>query len=232
MDQLILFVSNNGIQEFTLHIWKGELYKFPSALYSCLQLKCLNLRSGLFKPPLKIIGFKRLVSLELNEVAITAEILSNLVSGCPLLEELTLKSSTTFRFLEIAAPNLRTLCCEGLLGSICLKNAPRLAEVSVYLKIFRNKVLFNEGEIYNSTIPLGSIPAVEFMELDYYYAKVCNLLIFFPGISRFPVLELLEVQGEWSDVSLNQLRKVEMQRTSGSKPELGFIKLLVANHLC
>ena len=41
------------------------------------------------------------------------------------------------------------------------------------------------------------------------------------------VLELLEVQ-DWSDVSLNKLRKVEILKVSGTKPEMEFIKLLLA----
>ncbi|KAL7258373.1 hypothetical protein ACSBR1_004491 [Camellia fascicularis] len=51
IDQLVLFVSNNGIQEFNLHIRKGEPYKLPSSLFSCLQLKDLTLHSCMFKPP-------------------------------------------------------------------------------------------------------------------------------------------------------------------------------------
>uniref|UniRef100_A0A5B6ZGW5 F-box domain-containing protein n=1 Tax=Davidia involucrata TaxID=16924 RepID=A0A5B6ZGW5_DAVIN len=42
-----------------------------------------------------------------------------------------------------------------------------------------------------------------------------------------PVLEFLNVQG-YSDVSLNQLREVEMLSISGMKTELEFIKLLLA----
>ncbi|KAL7260854.1 hypothetical protein ACSBR1_006508 [Camellia fascicularis] len=41
------------------------------------------------------------------------------------------------------------------------------------------------------------------------------------------VLELLEMQ-DWSDVSLNQLREVEMTKLSGTRFELEFIMLLLA----
>ncbi|CAL5338510.1 unnamed protein product [Camellia sinensis] len=41
------------------------------------------------------------------------------------------------------------------------------------------------------------------------------------------VLELLEIQ-DWSDVSLNQLREVEIRNLSGTRFELEFIKLLLA----
>ncbi|GMP58374.1 hypothetical protein CsSME_00022064 [Camellia sinensis var. sinensis] len=91
IDQLVLFVSNNDIQEFNLHIRKGEPYKLPSSLFSCLQLKDLTLHSCMFKPsPEKFKGFRSLLRLELCKVAITANIFSSLISSCPLLEELTL----------------------------------------------------------------------------------------------------------------------------------------------
>ncbi|CAL5399119.1 unnamed protein product [Camellia sinensis] len=41
------------------------------------------------------------------------------------------------------------------------------------------------------------------------------------------VLELLEIQ-DWSDVSLNRLREVEIRNISGTRFELEFIKLLLA----
>ncbi|CAL5399121.1 unnamed protein product [Camellia sinensis] len=92
IDQLVLFVSNNGIQEFNLLIRKSEPYKLPSSLFSCLQLKDLTLHSCMFKPPPeKFKGFKSLLRLELCKVAITANIFSSLISSCPLLEELTLE---------------------------------------------------------------------------------------------------------------------------------------------
>lgn len=43
-------------------------------------------------------------------------------------------------------------------------------------------------------------------------------------------LDFLEVYG-WSDVSLNQLRKVDMEGVYGTKPEQDFIKFLLAKFL-
>ena len=42
-----------------------------------------------------------------------------------------------------------------------------------------------------------------------------------------PILDLLEVH-YWSDVPLNQLCKVDFVNVSGTRTELGFIKLLLA----
>ncbi|KAE9445889.1 hypothetical protein C3L33_22208, partial [Rhododendron williamsianum] len=70
IDQLIFFVSKNGIREFKHQIRKGEAYKLPSTLFLCLQLEHLNLRSCVFKPPPGFKGFTGLVSLKLYDVLI------------------------------------------------------------------------------------------------------------------------------------------------------------------
>ncbi|CAL5401417.1 unnamed protein product [Camellia sinensis] len=112
INQLILFLSHNGIQEFSLLIRKGDPYKLLSSLFSCEQLRHLRLRSCVFKSPPKVKGFSKLLKLVLYEVVVTANILSSLISSCPLLEKLSLKSSGSLDCLEINAPNLGFLCCE------------------------------------------------------------------------------------------------------------------------
>ncbi|CAL5396314.1 unnamed protein product [Camellia sinensis] len=202
IDQLIYFASKNGTQEFTLRIWTGT-YKLPSSLFSCLQLKHLNLHSCMFKPPPEFKGFSGLLSLELREVVITADILSSLISSCLLLERLTVESSTSFEPLEIAAPNLRFLRCKGLFSSICFKNTPQLARVSIYL----NKEVLMEGESSNSVMFFGSLPVVEFLELNGYYVmgmaagKVPKMLP--TTLSHLKILELNDICfGEPNEVSI------------------------------
>lgn len=202
IDQLIYFASKNGTQEFTLRIWTGT-YKLPSSLFSCLQLKHLNLHSCMFKPPPEFKGFSRLLSLELREVVISADILSSLISSCPLLERLTVESSTSFEHLEIAAPNLRFLRCKGLFSSICFKNTPQLARVSIYL----NKEVLMEGESSNSVMFFGSLPVVEFLELNGYYVmgmaagKVPKTLP--TTLNHLKILELNDICfGEPNEVSI------------------------------
>ncbi|XP_028069248.1 F-box/FBD/LRR-repeat protein At1g13570-like [Camellia sinensis] len=270
IDQLILFVSNNGIQELTLHIWKGECYKLPSSLFSCLELKILILSSCIFKPPPKFKGFIGLLFLEFYEVGITADIFSSLISGCPLLEHLIILNSTYFGDLEIAAPNLIYLFCGALFSSICFKNTLQLARVTFCLNMCANEEVFNKGK--SSMVMLfDSLPVIASLQLDYYYAKIYGYNNFAGFLSAYvarplfdkrlnaiarglgpeswarpfcgptdistydtvddvivdPVLELLEMQ-DWSDVSLNQLREVEMTKLSGTRSELEFIMLLLA----
>ncbi|XP_052188113.1 F-box/FBD/LRR-repeat protein At1g13570-like isoform X2 [Diospyros lotus] len=184
IDQLILFVSNNGIQEFVLDIQKGEPYKLPSSFFSCLQLKHLELRSCLFNPPLSFKGFSRLSSLELWDVVITSKVFSSLISSCPLLEELKLVNSTSISYLEISAPNLTYLFFQGRFGSICFKNTPKLARVSVYLYESMTGEAYKGGEICNWVTFFAGLPVIEFLELDY----GCLQLISAGGVpKRLPI---------------------------------------------
>ncbi|XP_058193475.1 F-box/FBD/LRR-repeat protein At1g13570-like isoform X2 [Rhododendron vialii] len=171
LDLVVSFVLNNGIQEFTLHIQNGGPYRLPSTLFLCLQIEHLDLVSCVYKPPLAFKGFTRLLSLVFNEVVIPGDVLSSLISSCPLLERLTVISSTIVDYLQIVAPNLRFLHCEGLFRSISVQNSCHLAEVSVFLKRLRNWSAFNEGEpLYSNMLP-ESIPAIELLELDPYNIK-------------------------------------------------------------
>ncbi|KAG5521282.1 hypothetical protein RHGRI_033737 [Rhododendron griersonianum] len=272
IDQWILYVSNNDIQDFTLHIWEGELYKLPSSLYTCSLLKHLSLSFCMLKPPPGFEGFTRLLSLNLDEVVIADDVLSSLISSCPLLEQLIL--STSLNSLEVIGPNLKSVCCFSHIRAICFTNTSHLANVSLCLEGGKNG-----GEISSSVVLLDSIPVIEFLELDFRYVKgiaACGVPTRLPttlnnlknivlydisfeerdevsfliclirsspnlekiAISAFPSatfaisvdLDFSEMHG-CSDVSLNQLRKVDMINVSGTKPELEFIKLLLAKSL-
>ncbi|KAL7260860.1 hypothetical protein ACSBR1_006513 [Camellia fascicularis] len=168
MDQLILFLSNNGIQEFTLLIEKGEPYILLSSLFSCEQLRYLSLRSCVFKSPPEFKGFSRLLKLVLYRVFVASDTLSSLISSCPLLEKLSLKRSFSSDCLEINAPNLRFLVCEIYGNSTSLKNTARLERVSIcFMGIFNVEGIM-QAETSKLVTLFGSLPVVEFLLLDYH----------------------------------------------------------------
>ncbi|KAE9454459.1 hypothetical protein C3L33_13616, partial [Rhododendron williamsianum] len=252
IDQWILHVSNYGIQDLTIHIWKGDSYKLPSSLYSCLQLKHLDLHSCMLKPPPGFQGFTRLLSLRLSNIVIAD--LSSLISRCPVLEQLTLYSYTSLDSLEVIGPNLKSVHCEGHIRSIRFTNTSHITNISLYLEVTPNG-----EEICSSVMLLDSIPVIEFLELDFHYVKgiaACGVPTRLPTtLNNLKNIVLYDISFEerdeafhdttsaisvvldfsevhcCSDVSLNQLRKVDMKTFSGTKPELEFIKLLLAKSL-
>lgn len=67
-----------------------------------------------------------------------------------------------------------------------------------------------------------------FCRLRQFFVLFFEIQAFLGAPSAIPiVLDFSEVHG-CSDVALNQLRKVDMENVSGTKPELEFIKLLLA----
>ncbi|KAF5945381.1 hypothetical protein HYC85_015609 [Camellia sinensis] len=128
--------------------------------YFLFQTMDLTLHSCMFKPPPeKFKGFRSLLRLELCKVAITANIFSSLISSCPLLEELTLEGCSSLDCLEIEAPNRIFLFCESHVRSICFKNTPHLAKVSIGLKVHTNEETLKEGETSNMVLFFDSLPA-------------------------------------------------------------------------
>ncbi|KAL7240781.1 hypothetical protein ACSBR2_006430 [Camellia fascicularis] len=176
--------------------------------------------------------------------------------NCPLVEHLVLGNSTSVGYLDITAPNLKLLFCEGLFSSICFKNTPQLAKVTICLNDGMNGKVFSEGES-SKVVFFDSLTVVEVLELDYYYAKFVAVggvpkslpttlsrltIVTLYGICFWdldeahthktaavvdPILELLKVL-DWVDVSLYQLREVEMKYMFGTSSELDFVKLLLA----
>lgn len=86
IDNLICYLSRNGIQHLVLQLPKDYEYKLPSSFFTCLQMMHFALHNCLIRPPLAFKGFYRLISLELREVKICYRFLENFISHCPLLE--------------------------------------------------------------------------------------------------------------------------------------------------
>ncbi|CAK7326457.1 unnamed protein product [Dovyalis caffra] len=277
IDRLILFLSTKGIQDFTLDFSSEypAYHKLPSYLFTCLQLRYLKLCSCIFKPPPSFNGFSKLISIQFQGVHFDAEFLKDFISNCPLLERLKLHSCVEISCLEINAPNLKLLHYISAYKCICFKNAPLLAELSIYESSFGEpdsdkRKLFNLIEVFSC------LPAIEYLSVDYYFLKdlavpdssmrlqtTLNHLKFLkmlelsyaeveevsPAlclIRSSPNLQKLEIRmycrhndgrnpflqlSEWDgflDFSLNQLQEVKLQGFHGTRPELEFVKLLLA----
>ncbi|KAG9152397.1 hypothetical protein Leryth_027156 [Lithospermum erythrorhizon] len=129
IDNLILFLSRNHVEDFTLEMWEDE-YLLPSSIFKCQELRHLKLWSCRIRTPPLFKGFCRLTSLKLIDVTISAEALRHFISSSPLLELLELKSIICID-LYIDATNLRTFRFHGFTNSMIFKRVPLLASVSI-----------------------------------------------------------------------------------------------------
>ncbi|XP_059307219.1 F-box/FBD/LRR-repeat protein At1g13570-like isoform X2 [Lycium ferocissimum] len=166
IDNFIYFLSRKDIQHLVLHLSRHELYKLPSSLFICSQLRHLNLHNCSIHHPSTFQGFDKLISLELCKVTISSELLESLISHCPLLEQLVLKISKTINVIKINARMLRSFDFTGSISSICLKNVPLLAKVSL---IYERSSM--EAENFDYAKFFESCSALEHLLLNFGYGE-------------------------------------------------------------
>ncbi|KAJ0445038.1 putative F-box domain, FBD domain, leucine-rich repeat domain superfamily [Helianthus annuus] len=87
---LILFLSRKGIKDLTIKDYSKTQVKLPTHLFSCLELKHLNIVGSCFNPPPSFHGFPNLLSLELFSAQFGNSDLGEFLTRCPLLEILDL----------------------------------------------------------------------------------------------------------------------------------------------
>ncbi|XP_002521998.2 F-box/FBD/LRR-repeat protein At1g13570 [Ricinus communis] len=125
-------LSQKSIQELTLLIRRGRRNEVPFGLFSCQQLRKLNLRRFEVKPANSFKGFHNLISLQLNKVNIATAVFERLIATCPLLEQLTVRNLSCIDHLHINVLRLKYLSFDGEFKSICF-NTPLLEVLSINL---------------------------------------------------------------------------------------------------
>lgn len=136
LSKCILFLSTSGIKNLKLKFGccgKGP-YKVPSHIFSCQELTHFELYGfNLSVPPPNFCGFKNLYALHFHYVRFESGALEKFVSGCPLLEELDIRSCYNLECIDISAPNLKVLRITNdfLIKPICLKKAKNLIDLEL-----------------------------------------------------------------------------------------------------
>ncbi|XP_022871921.1 F-box/FBD/LRR-repeat protein At1g13570-like [Olea europaea var. sylvestris] len=131
IDRWIDLLPNDNIQDFTLHISRGDNHRLPSQLFAFHQLRNLKLYKCAFDPPSTFRGFNKLVNLDLQDVVFAPETFGNFVSCCTSLERLRLMECSSLDCIEIDAPKLKFFEFHGVFRSISFKHSPLLAEVLI-----------------------------------------------------------------------------------------------------
>ncbi|XP_071735699.1 F-box/FBD/LRR-repeat protein At1g13570-like [Rutidosis leptorrhynchoides] len=89
-DQIILYISRKlNVKELIIDI-PNTSYKLPASFFSLQGLESLGLTNCYFQPPVTFNGFNKLRSLLFDNVQLSAKALHQLLSNCPLLEDITL----------------------------------------------------------------------------------------------------------------------------------------------
>ncbi|XP_022028307.1 F-box/FBD/LRR-repeat protein At1g13570 [Helianthus annuus] len=276
VDQWIFFLSTKGVEDLTIAN-SIQLYQLPSCLFSCLELRKLELGKCIFKPPLQFEGFPYLESLTLNNIDFTT---TDVVINLPHLTKLILRYCTNVYNLKIKATKLLNLVVIGCpdvmflellhsqrVGFLCarlqkpVKDFVRLERMNLALMFtkmpylvrlfidahFLKDFIAEKRKWFPHTVNfLKCLRLYSFSpgDLDHLYGGLC-LLRNSPNLEELHVIhiktesELMHHGVEATsnhlespnclDQTLNRLRTVQLSHLQGSKPELLFIKLLLAH---
>ncbi|KAF2312779.1 hypothetical protein P3X46_031262 [Hevea brasiliensis] len=205
IDQWILFLSRSDIKELVLELGEGEWFRVPSCLFNCKKLTRLELTRCEFDPPPGFKGFLCLKSLNLYQVLVAPEAIESLISGCPLLESLSLSYFDSL-VLNIRAPNLKYLCLEGEFKDICLENTPLLVAMSVAIYITDDVAEhFEQSSSCNFIKFLGGVPRLERLIGHIYFTKYLSIGDY-PG--RLPITYSYLKTIELYQVSFEDMKEI------------------------
>lgn len=175
IDQWLLFLSRKGIKELVLEVGEDEWFRAPSCLFACLKLTSLELLRCELDPPPEFRGFSSLKYLNLQQVLVAPEVIENLISGCPLLESLTLSYFDSLA-LTVRAPNLKYLKLEGEFKDICLEYTPLLVVISVAMYMTDDKnEHFEQSSGCNFDKFLGGVPCLQRLTGQIYFTKYMSI---------------------------------------------------------
>jgi hypothetical protein len=112
LSKWILFLSKRGIKVLDLLGASSLNIKMPSDIFSCQDLTYFRCSGFNLSVPPNFCGLKKLLVLYLDHSSYEFGALQNLISGCPLLEKLSIKLS-------------------GDMKPVCLKKAKNLIDLSI-----------------------------------------------------------------------------------------------------
>ncbi|CAM8947346.1 unnamed protein product [Rhodiola kirilowii] len=164
-------LSNNGVQKIEIDAVEYELdddyFLVPSCLFHCRALEKLSLRFCKLTLPTDFKGFVNLASLSLYHVDITPSLLESLISGCLLLETLSLEYLMPQNPFTLEALNLKTFYFNDLqLEFIIFKNIPKLTCVSLLAMDQTERI--DTPQPYSTLQRLCSLSMVKELTYDFF----------------------------------------------------------------
>ncbi|CAI9269020.1 unnamed protein product [Lactuca saligna] len=243
VDQWMLLLSRNRVKELILTN-SNQRYQLPSYVFSCLELTKLKMKNCFFKPPLNFEGFLNLKDLNLRCIDFGASLCGTQIN-LPQLKKLSLHKCTNVYNFNIKATKLEKLtviACPDTILTTMLSNMTKIKCFFVdaqFLKIFT-------AENIPKWVPqpINSLTRLWFQkfqlgDLHQLNGALCLLrnspnlktlgmhLEMKNGDNVGPASSILE-SPNCLDIS-NRLQTVKIECLQGSKPELLFVKLLLAH---
>nr|GLL41595.1 F-box/FBD/LRR-repeat protein At1g13570-like isoform X1 [Ipomoea trifida] len=224
IDQWILYLSRNGLREFTVENSSRDLYVLPSYVFLCQELTYLDLSNCIFKHPCGTVrSFKNLKELFLTQVAFKPEVSASIFTASKL-ETLHLEKCSGMDHLNFdgCSPSLSSLVLyknHGVKLS-CFMNCKSIT----YAKL----VLPMEVKSFGSDFITSALPIkVNYLrDLTVYGISFTNLVPMVTAGNSL-VLQYLQERSCMSE-EINSLQAFKMKYFQGSRAEMLFVKLILA----
>ncbi|XP_045795681.1 F-box/FBD/LRR-repeat protein At1g13570-like [Trifolium pratense] len=169
LDMWIPLLSRRGVKHLELLNFGTALSHLPYIVFSCKELTEFKFGGFNLLIPPNFSGFKRLLNLKLQMVTFESGALESLISGCPLLEKLSIEYCHGFEYFHISTPTLKALLLgfDKNMKSICLKKAQNLSDLTLMANdgwvpgliksLPKNIQRFSIGSSFNKKIPYADI---------------------------------------------------------------------------
>ncbi|XP_071718551.1 uncharacterized protein [Rutidosis leptorrhynchoides] len=183
VDQWILSLSRDGVRELVL-INKNRRYQLPCYFFRCLELRMLELKSCIIKPPLDFQEFLYLENLLLKNIAFGANLHGAIINlpqlktlkldACTNVYNFKIKSTKLFRLVVLTCPDATLLellhsKCLSVVGIVFLKPIQGVERVNL-ASLLSNMLcladLFIDGYFLQGlrNIHLDVKPAIAYLE--------------------------------------------------------------------
>ncbi|CAK8543161.1 unnamed protein product [Lathyrus sativus] len=200
LNKWIPFMSRD-IKHLELVTHGPEKDQMPGILFSCKELTYFKVSSFNLSIPPNFCSFKKLLELHLESCdEIESSALESFMSGCPILEKLTIGLCCGCDHLVISSPSLKVLVLRWIdTKSICLKKANNLIDFTLTTyagrgftkslpKIKRfsfakwRKIPF--PDIIPPTLLTSSFSSLEYLKVDYLNSNDKREMLYFVSVLK------------------------------------------------
>ncbi|XP_076960402.1 F-box/FBD/LRR-repeat protein At1g13570-like [Bidens hawaiensis] len=233
-DQMILHLSRSkALEKFTLRMGSGNRYTLPSSFFSMQSLTYLKLQRCTIHPSTTFSAFGRLTSLCFNNVYISKSALLQFLSCCPVIKNFTPIEDDTYFSGEVSSKfvdlfqrlplveHLHMSCCPvKLFASDVIPM--KFANLIVCLNVLRLVGLSfaEKDELRFVLLLISNSPNIKKIKLEMHSYNRKNVVSQIDMDSFDPL--------DYSYTSLEHLRVLKMTEFTGMKPEMDFVKLILA----
>lgn len=179
VDHWIFFLSTKHVEDLTLANYSNLRYQLPFCVFSCLELRNLELNNCIWKPPSQYFeGFLYLETLILNNIDFTTKVDRAMINLPQLMKLVIIMHSCKNVYnLKIKATKLRILVVENCPDVMLLELLHIECLASVCITLNEPAKDFVRLKKMNLALMFDNMPKVQSFHIDGHLLKVCHKIL-------------------------------------------------------